>query len=79
MTDATLGMHHVRLGIQVMIPDAGGRCRIPLLPIVSDVITDRLNKLKIVYSSPCSGSVHGGTDIVLLTEKVIKGLNTYTN
>ncbi|KOB67898.1 Dorsal, partial [Operophtera brumata] len=65
-------LNSVRLAFQVFLPDQAGQMRMPLRAVVSDVINDKkaMGELAIVRASHCSGSARGGTQLILLTEKV---------
>lgn len=69
-----IDLNAVRLCFQVFLPDATGRCRRPLTPVVSDIIYDKkaMSDLLILRASHCSGTVRGGTQIIILCEKVTR-------
>ncbi|KAJ8730498.1 hypothetical protein PYW08_001911 [Mythimna loreyi] len=70
----SIDLNAVRLCFQVFLPDDTGRLRRPLTPVVSDVIYDKkaMSDLLIMRSSHCSGTARGGTQVILLCEKVTR-------
>ncbi|XP_050562117.1 embryonic polarity protein dorsal isoform X2 [Spodoptera frugiperda] len=70
----SIDLNAVRLCFQVFLPDETGRLRRPLTPVVSDVIYDKkaMSDLLIMRSSHCSGPAKGGTQVILLCEKVTR-------
>nr|XP_049696681.1 transcription factor p65 isoform X5 [Helicoverpa armigera] len=70
----SIDLNAVRLCFQVFLPDDSGRLRRPLAPVVSDVIYDKkaMSDLLIMRSSHCSGTARGGTQVILLCEKVTR-------
>uniref|UniRef100_A0A2A4K3E1 RHD domain-containing protein n=1 Tax=Heliothis virescens TaxID=7102 RepID=A0A2A4K3E1_HELVI len=70
----SIDLNAVRLCFQVFLPDESGRLRRPLAPVVSDVIYDKkaMSDLLIMRSSHCSGTARGGTQVILLCEKVTR-------
>ncbi|XP_026732895.1 transcription factor p65-like [Trichoplusia ni] len=70
----SIDLNAVRLCFQVFLPDESGRLRRPLAPVVSDVIYDKkaMSDLHIMRSSHCSGPARGGTQVILLCEKVTR-------
>ncbi|XP_075974644.1 transcription factor p65-like isoform X2 [Anticarsia gemmatalis] len=70
----SIDLNAVRLCFQVFLPDANGRCRRPLTPVVSDIIFDKkaMSDLHIMRASHCSGTARGGTQVILLCEKVTR-------
>ncbi|NP_001036896.1 embryonic polarity protein dorsal isoform B [Bombyx mori] len=70
----SIDLNAVRLAFQVFVPDGAGRMRRPLPTVVSDIIYDKkaMSDLLIMRSSHCSGTIRGGTQVILLCEKVSK-------
>ncbi|XP_028031025.1 embryonic polarity protein dorsal isoform X1 [Bombyx mandarina] len=70
----SIDLNAVRLAFQVFVPDGAGRMRRPLPAVVSDIIYDKkaMSDLLIMRSSHCSGTIRGGTQVILLCEKVSK-------
>lgn len=69
----SIDLNAVRLAFQVFVPDGAGRMRRPLPAVVSDIIYDKkaMSDLLIMRSSHCSGTIRGGTQVILLCEKVL--------
>ncbi|XP_041985024.1 embryonic polarity protein dorsal-like isoform X2 [Aricia agestis] len=71
----SIDLNAVRLCFQVFIPDERtGRIRRSLQPVVSDVIYDKkaMSDLFITKLSHCSASPKGGTEVILLCERITK-------
>nr|AEC52926.1 dorsalB [Antheraea pernyi] len=70
----SIDLNAVRLGFQVFVPDATGKMRRPLAPVASEVIYDKkaMSDLLIMRASHCSGRARGGTQVILLCEKVTR-------
>ncbi|XP_028166328.1 embryonic polarity protein dorsal-like isoform X7 [Ostrinia furnacalis] len=70
----SIDLNAVRLCFQVFLTDDAYKVQRALPPVVSDVIYDKkaMSDLLIVRSSHCSGSVKGGTTVILLCEKVTR-------
>ncbi|KAI8422849.1 hypothetical protein MSG28_006591 [Choristoneura fumiferana] len=72
-----IDLNAVRLCFQVYIPgEKTSKIKQALHPVVSDVIYDKkaMCELQINRISTCAGSVKGGTELILLCEKVGYGL-----
>ncbi|XP_050668631.1 embryonic polarity protein dorsal-like isoform X2 [Leptidea sinapis] len=71
----SIDLNAVRLCFQVFLPDERtGKIRQALPPVVSDIIYDKkaMSDLLIMRISQCSASPRGGTEILLLCEKVVR-------
>lgn len=71
----SIDLNAVRLAFQVFLHEDGGSGRLySLPPVVSDIIYDKkaMCDLLIMRASHCSGPVAGGTQIILLCEKVTR-------
>ncbi|CAH0714714.1 unnamed protein product, partial [Brenthis ino] len=71
----SIDLNAVRLCFQVFIPDERtGKIRQSLQPVVSDVIYDKkaMSDLTIMRLSQCSDFSKGGTELILLCEKVTR-------
>ncbi|KAG6461279.1 hypothetical protein O3G_MSEX012520 [Manduca sexta] len=67
-----IDLNAVRLAFQVFLPHSSGKMRRTLAPVVSDVIYDKkaMSDLLIMRASHCAGPARGGTQVILLCEKV---------
>ncbi|XP_015118252.1 embryonic polarity protein dorsal isoform X1 [Diachasma alloeum] len=71
----SIDLNAVRLCFQVFLEGpTPGKFKTPLKPIVSDPIYDKKAKSDLIISklSHCSASVAGGTEVILLCEKIAK-------
>ncbi|XP_011307641.1 transcription factor p65 isoform X2 [Fopius arisanus] len=71
----SIDLNAVRLCFQVFLEGpTPGKFKMPLKPIVSDPIYDKKAKSDLIISklSHCSASVAGGTEVILLCEKIAK-------
>lgn len=71
----SIDLNAVRLCFQVFLPDEAGKVRHSLEPVVSEIIYDKkaMTDLQILRISRSSGSARGGTELILLCEKVSAG------
>ncbi|XP_037298148.1 LOW QUALITY PROTEIN: embryonic polarity protein dorsal [Manduca sexta] len=69
-----IDLNAVRLAFQVFLPHSSGKMRRTLAPVVSDVIYDKkaMSDLLIMRASHCAGPARGGTQVILLCEKVTR-------
>ncbi|XP_049868285.1 embryonic polarity protein dorsal isoform X2 [Pectinophora gossypiella] len=69
-----IDLNAVRLCFQVFLPDEAGKVRHSLAPVVSDVIYDKkaMSDLHILRISSSAGAARGGTELILLCEKVTR-------
>ncbi|XP_026314792.1 transcription factor p65 isoform X2 [Hyposmocoma kahamanoa] len=70
----SIDLNAVRLCFQVFLPDEAGKVRHSLEPVVSEIIYDKkaMTDLQILRISRSSGSARGGTELILLCEKVTR-------
>lgn len=68
----SIDLNAVRLCFQVFLPDEAGKVRHSLEPVVSEIIYDKkaMTDLQILRISRSSGPAIGGTELILLCEKV---------